>query len=210
MASPNLAKKTIDELSELLELRSQNNMEKHVEEVRKWRDQLKIGDVEYNLSDTDTQKKDIPEELKRVKYNDLEDLVYRMQLTNDDMMDILDLNFIPTRKRCFSLNPGICEVTDLNKTLKYISPDNVKVSITIEDIRRKSNLSNDQTLKFTRISFSYKMLGFSQSHLRVLDDIEGFIQIIPGTYKSNKPIKITGVDKVQLQYDCTNGSIWLE
>ena len=41
---------------------------------------MKIGDIEYRLSDFDTQKDDILEELKNVKYNDIEDLVYRMQL----------------------------------------------------------------------------------------------------------------------------------
>ena len=34
---------------------------------------------------------EILEELKKVKYNDLKDLFYRMQLTYDKIMDILDL-----------------------------------------------------------------------------------------------------------------------
>ena len=36
------------------------------------------------------EKKEILEELKNVKYNDLEDLVYRMQLTFDEIKDILE------------------------------------------------------------------------------------------------------------------------
>ena len=39
---------------------------------------IKIGESEYRLSDFDTQKNEILEELKNVKYNDLKDLVYRM------------------------------------------------------------------------------------------------------------------------------------
>ena len=48
------AEKTIDELNNLLELRS---LELHVKEVRKRGNNIKIGDNEYKLSDFDTQKK---------------------------------------------------------------------------------------------------------------------------------------------------------
>ena len=77
------AEKTIDELNNLLELRS---LELHVEEVRKRGNKIKIGNNEYKLSDFDTQKNEILEELKNVKYNDLEDLVYRMRLSYDEIM----------------------------------------------------------------------------------------------------------------------------
>ena len=46
------------------------------------------------------------------------------------------------------------------------------------------------------------MLGFNQSHSGELGDIEGFVRIIPGTYKSDKSINITGFDKVHLKTDC--------
>ena len=80
------------------------------------------------------------EELKNVNFNDLEDLVYRMQLTYDEIIDILDLKRIPTKRMGHSLSPGIYEADDLNNTLKNILPDNVKVSVTINDISLKSNL----------------------------------------------------------------------
>ena len=76
-----------------------------------------------------------------------------MQLTYDESIDILDLKYIPTEKTGHSLNPGIYEVVDLNNTLNYFSPDNVKVSVTMEDIRLKSNLKTNQTLFFTKKSF---------------------------------------------------------
>ena len=63
-----------------------------------------------------------------------------MQLTYNEIIDILDLKYIPTKRTGYSLNPGIYEVSDLNNTLKYILPGNVKVSVTIDDIRLKSNL----------------------------------------------------------------------
>ena len=66
---------------------------------------------------------------------------------------------------------------DLNNTLKYILPNNVKVSVTIDDIRLKSILKINQTLIFTNKSFFYTVLGFIQSRSYPLDDIEGYRRI---------------------------------
>ena len=101
------------------------------------------------------KKNEILEELKNVKYNDLKDLIYKMRLSYDEIMDILDLKYIPTKRTVYSLNPGIYEVVDLNNTLKIIFTDNVKVNITIDDIRLKSNFKIIQTLMFTNKSFFY-------------------------------------------------------
>ena len=90
------AQKTIDELNNLLELRSQNGIELHVEQVRK-KGLILIND--YSLSSLGMFKDEILEELKNVKYNDLEDLVYRFKLTYDEIMDILHLKYIPTKKQ---------------------------------------------------------------------------------------------------------------
>ena len=196
--------KTIDELIKLLELRSQNSIELHVEQVRK-KGLILIND--YSLSSLGMFKDEILEELKNVKYNDLEDLVYRLQLTYDEIMNILDLKYVPTKRTGYSLNPGIYEVVDLNNLLKNISPNNVKVNITIDDIRLKSNLKTNQTLLFTNKSFFYTILGYTQSHQCPLNDIEGYYQIIPGNYKSDRPINITGIDKVHLKCDCIQGSV---
>ena len=199
-----LAEKNIDELNRLIELRI---LKLHVNEVRKRGNIIKIGEKEYQLSDFDDQRYEIIEELKKIKYNDLEDLVYRMRLSYDEIMDILDLNYIPKKRTGYSLNPGIYEVVDLNNTLKHILPDNVKINITIDDIRLKSNLKINQTLIFTEKSFFYTILCFTQSRSYPLDDIDGFYQLIAGSYKSDKPINITGIDKVHLKCDCIQGSI---
>ena len=196
--------KTIDDLNKLLELKS---LELHVEEVRKRGTIIETGYNLYRLSDFDTYKNQIVKELKNVEYNDLEDLVYRMQLTYDEIMDILDLKYIPTKRTGYSLIPGIFEVIDLNTTLKQILPDNVKVNITINDIRLKSNLKTNQTLIFTEKSFFYTILGLTRSHSYPLDDIDGFYQLIAGSYKSNKPINISGIYKIQVKCDCIQGSI---
>ena len=98
------------------------------------------------------KKNDILEELKNAKYNDIVDLVYRFQLTYDEIVDRFDLKNIPTKRTGYSLNPGIYEISDINATLKYILPDNVKVSVTIDDIRLKSNLKINPALIFTNKS----------------------------------------------------------
>ena len=198
------AEKMINDLNKLYELKS---LELHVEEVRKRGNKIKIGEKEYKLSDFDTQKNEILEELKKAKYNDLRDLIYRMQLTYNEIIDILDLEYIPAKRKGYTVDPNIYEMSDLNNTLKYILPDNVKVTLSIDDIRLKSNLKINQTLIFTNKSFFYTILGFTQSHSYPLDDIEGFYQILPGSYEGNRPINITSIDKVHLKCDCIQGSI---
>ena len=197
------AGKMIEDLNKLLELKS---LELHVE-VRKRGNKIKIGDNEYQLSDFDTQKTEILEEIRNVKYNDLEDLVYRMRLSYEEIINILDLKYIPTKRTGYSLNRGIYEVIDLNNTLKYILPDKVKVYVTIGDISLKANLKTNQTLFFTEKSFFYTILGFTRSRSYPLDDIDGFYQLIAGSYKSDKPNNITGIDKIHLKCDCIEGSI---
>ena len=152
-------------------------------------------------------KGEILEDLKNAKFNDLEDMVYRFQLTYDEIIGILNLKYIPTKRTGYSLNPGFYEVIDLNNTLKHILPDNVKVNVTIDDIRIKSILKTNQNLIFTEKSFFYTILGFTQSRFYSLDGIDGFYQLISGSYKSDKPINITGIDKIHLKCYCIQGSI---
>ena len=132
-----------------------------------------------------------------------------MHLTYDEIIDILELKYIPTKRigHSHSLNPGIYEVDDLNNTLKYILPDNVKVSITIDISRLKSDLKINQTLIFSEKSFFYTILVFTQSRFYPIDDIEGLYQLIAGSYKGYRPINITRIDKVHLKCDCVQGSI---
>ena len=98
-------------------------------------------------------------------------------------------------------------MVDLNKILKNILPDNVKISVTIDEKIYKTNLKTNQTLIFTNKSFFYTILGFTKSHSYPLDDIDGFYQLIAGSYKSDKRINITGIDKIHLKCDCIDESI---
>ena len=76
-----------------------------------------------------------------------------MGLTYDEIMDILNINYFPSERTSYTLPPGIYEISNINKTLAYLLPDIVKVSITIDDIRLRSNLNNIQTLIFTEKTF---------------------------------------------------------
>ena len=71
------------------------------------------------------------------KYRNLDDMVCRLQLNYDEILDILDLKYIPQKRTGYSLNPGIYEVVDLNNSLKYILPDNVKIDVTKDDVGLK-------------------------------------------------------------------------
>ena len=111
------------------------------------------------------------------------------------------------KRTAYSLKPGIYEVTDINKTPEYISPDDVKVSVIIDDFRLKSNLKKIKLYFSLKSIFFYTILDFTQSHSYLLDDIDGFCQLIAGSYKSNKPIKITGIDKILFKCNCINSII---
>ena len=56
---------------------------------------------DYSLSSPGTFKEKILEVLKKPKYDDVEDLIYRFQITYDENTDILDLEYIPKKNRLF-------------------------------------------------------------------------------------------------------------
>ena len=91
--------------------------------------------------------------------------------------------------------------------LKSLLPDEVKMNFTTDNICRKPNLTVNRTIRFSRKSFFYTIQGFTKSPSGVLRDIEGFIVLIQGSFKSNKPINITGIDKIHLKCDCINGCV---
>ena len=130
-----------------------------------------------------------------------------MRLSYDEFIYILDLKYFPTKRTGYSLNPRVYEVVDLINTLKHILPDNVKVSVIIDDVRLKSNLKTNQTLIFTKKSFIYTILGFTRSRSYPLDGIESSYQLIAGSYEGDRPINITGTDKFHLECNCIQGSI---
>ena len=53
-------------------------------------------------------------------------MVYRMQLTYDEVIDLIALKHIPSKITTCSSQPGIFETAALNKNLENILPDKVK------------------------------------------------------------------------------------
>ena len=91
--------------------------------------------------------------------------------------------------------------------LKSLLPKEMKVKITIVDFSVKSNLSTKKTIRITKRALFYTVLGLMDSHSGALGDFPGFVQLIPESYKSDKSINITGIDKVHLKCGCIFGSI---
>ena len=197
----------INKLNSLLDLRSENDIKLHVKEVGKRGTRTERENSGYNLAGFDHFKTDMLEGMKRIKYNDLEDMVYRMELSYDEIVDIVDVKYIAGSTIGYIIPPAKYEITDINWMIKSLLPNKIKVKITIDDIRLISNLATNNTIGYTKRSFFNAILGFTLSHSGPLGDIKGFIQKIPGTYKSDKPINITGIDKIHLKCDCINGSI---
>ena len=80
-------------------------------------------------------------------------MVYRFQLTYNEIVDILDGKYITGSTKRYTLSPGIYEVTDIDMMLKSLLLKDVKVNITIDNIRLKSSLTTNKTIRFTKISF---------------------------------------------------------
>ena len=93
-----------------------------------------------NLSDFDTFKKEINEDLKNINDQYLKYLVYRMKLSYHEIMDVLDKKYIPSKRTGYTFRAGVFEVSDIKLMLKFSLPEELKANITIDDIRLKSNL----------------------------------------------------------------------
>ena len=190
----------------MLKDRSRNDFERHVEEVRERSTQIKTGDKGYQLSDLDTRKNELIRELKNIKYIDVKDMVYRMELTYDEIPDILNVKYFAASTAGYTSPPIMYRISDITSVIKSLLPKGVKVDITTDDIKFKSNLSTNKTIRYTKNSFFYVIVGFTLSHLGPLSDFKGFIQMTPGIYKSDKPINFTGIDKILLKCYCIQGS----
>ena len=88
-------------------------------------------------------------------------MVYRLQLTFVEILETLDIKYIPTKRSGYFQVPGIYDITDIDSMLKLFLFINVKMFITIVDIRLKSILKNIQTSIFTKKSFFYTIFCFT-------------------------------------------------
>ena len=205
--TPEDGEELINKLINMLELRSENDIELQVKEAEKSGTRIETQISGHNSACFDHFNSEILSEIKKVEYKDLEVMIYTLQLTFNEFVDILDVKYFVGSTLRYTLPLRLYEISDINLILRFLLPGNVKVKVTIDDIRLKSNLTTNKTSKFTKKSFFYIFLGFTQSHLGELPDIEVFVQLKPCTYKSDKPVNITGIDKIHLKCDCMHGSI---
>ena len=68
--------------------------------------------------------------------------------------------------------------------LKSLFSKELKVIITFDEIRLKPKLPTNKTNRFTKNSFFNTILGFTQPPSRPSGDVDGLIQLLPGSYKS--------------------------
>ena len=74
------------------------------------------------------------------------------------------MKYIDASTTRYTLEPGIYEISDMNLMLKSLLPEEVKVIITIDDIRLKTNLTSIRTIRFTKKELFYAILCFTQPH----------------------------------------------
>ena len=77
-------------------------------------------------------------------------MVYRLQLTFDEIIDILDVKYKAGSTTGYTLPPGIYESSGISLMLESLLLKQLKLNITIDDIRLKSNLSTNKTIRFTK------------------------------------------------------------
>ena len=125
--------------------------------------------------------------------------------------DIETLNFLDEEQKEYcmiTLNPGVYELTDINRAIKQnlniknkeyqkISPSskNIEIDITADTISMKSILTTTHPINFINNNNFKTLLGFTKKYYP------------EGIHKSEKPVMITTTDKVHLKCDCVDGSI---
>ena len=78
-----------------------------------------IDGDEYFSSDHDIREIEIFIEVENAEYNDLEDLIFGMELTYSESEYILDVKYIAASSTGYTLPPSIHKISDLNKMLLF-------------------------------------------------------------------------------------------
>ena len=132
-------------------------------------------------------------------------MVYKMELTYNEIVNMLGVKYIAVLTTGYTLAPGTYKINDITLMLKSLFTDKVKVSFTNEDILLRSISTTNKAIGLLKKLFSTNQ-GLTHTHSGPLGDIDGNIQLTRGTHKSKKPINNTGIDKIHLKCDCSNGS----
>ena len=87
-------------------------------------------------------------------------MVFRMELTYHEVAETLDTKDIDAKSTVCTFQPGMYAVFGINSMLKFLLPDEAKVNITIDDIRLRSILTFNKTIRFAKKYSFYTILGF--------------------------------------------------
>ena len=107
----------------------------------------------FALSDLDTPKTEVIEELKIVECFDIADVVYRKELTRNEIIDRFNKKQIGASTIGYTLPHGTYESSDLSLLLGSLHPIEVNKKITIDRIRLRMNLTTNKTKKFIKKPF---------------------------------------------------------
>ena len=91
-------------------------------------------------------------------------MVNRMEITYDKNLDILDAKYIVGSTIGYTIPPRIYKISDNELMIKASLPNKLKVKITIDKTRLRSNLTTNKSIKFTKKSLFFTILRFTQSH----------------------------------------------
>ena len=101
------AEETINKLNNLVDLTSENDPNLLNTEINKTGNNIILVGQDYTYCNLlDESKYDFIEMLKKNNFDDLEDMVYRLQLTNNELIDIHGLKYIPLSTIRYTLPPG--------------------------------------------------------------------------------------------------------
>ena len=125
--------------------------------------------------------------------------MHRLGLTYDETIDGVDIKYTSATSIGYTLPPAMYKICDPKSMLKSLLRDDVKVNIRSDNIRLKSKLTTNNTNRFTKKHFFYTILLSTQSDSEPLCNFEAFFQLISGSYKSNKPIRNTEIDKIHFK-----------
>ena len=153
------------------------------------------GENENKLSDLETHKKEMIEEVLNVEYIDLEDMVFRLELTYSEKDYTIGVNYITASSTRYTIPPGNYESSDPILMLNFLLPCDVKVNITIEDIRLRSNPTTNKARKFSKKSIFKTTLGLTQPHSGSIFDIDGFVRKFQAHIKVKNRLSLLEIRK---------------
>ena len=81
-------------------------------------------------------------------------MIYRMELTYHEIVLIWDVKYFTGSTIEYTLPPVTHEISDINLMLMSLLLDDVKVDITVDDIRVRSFLTTNKTIKILAKCFS--------------------------------------------------------